>query len=78
VRVVFAGGSATELVEVEVPLGHPRRRSEAVPLLREKLIANLGAAYGEARAGSLAAFLLDDGALPGLAADALLDRLVQA
>jgi 2-methylcitrate dehydratase len=76
VRVVFADGSATDLVEVEVPLGHPRRRAEAVPLLREKLISNLGAAYGDARAGSLAAFLLDDGELPGLPADKLLDYLV--
>jgi 2-methylcitrate dehydratase len=76
VRIVFADGSATDLVEVEVPLGHPRRRAEAVPLLREKLVANLAAAYGEDRAGSLAAFLLDDGDLPGLRADALLDRFV--
>lgn len=75
VRVVFTDGSATDLVEVEVPLGHPRRRAEAVPLLREKLIVNLGTAYGEDRAGSLAAFLLDAGDLPRLPADALLDRL---
>jgi 2-methylcitrate dehydratase len=75
VRVMFADGTATDLVEVEVPLGHPRRRAEAVPLLREKLIANLGSAYGDARARSLAAFLLDAGDLPGLPADALLDQL---
>jgi 2-methylcitrate dehydratase len=76
VRIVFADGSATDRVEVEVPLGHPRRRAEAVPRLREKLVANLAAAYGEDRAGSLASFLLDDGDLPGLPADALLDRFV--
>jgi 2-methylcitrate dehydratase len=76
VRVVFADGTATDLVEVEVPLGHPRRRAEALPLLREKLVANLSAAYGGIRAGSLAALLLDAGDLPGLPADALLDRLV--
>jgi 2-methylcitrate dehydratase len=76
VRVVFADGSATELVEVEVPLGHPRRRSEAVPLLREKLVANLGAAYGERRAESLAACLLDHPELSDLSADALLEQLV--
>jgi 2-methylcitrate dehydratase len=76
VRIVFADGSATDRIEVEVPLGHPRRRAEAVPRLREKLVANLAAAYGEDRAGSLASFLLDDGDLPGLPADALLDRFV--
>jgi 2-methylcitrate dehydratase len=76
VRVVFADGSATDLVEVEVPLGHPRRRGEAVPLLREKLVANLGAAYGDARALSLASLLLDDSDLPDAQASELLDRLV--
>jgi 2-methylcitrate dehydratase len=76
VRVVFADGTATDLVEVEVPLGHPRRRAEALPLLREKLVVNLTAAYGGIRAASLAAFLLDAAYLPGLPADALLDRLV--
>jgi 2-methylcitrate dehydratase len=76
VRVVFADGSATGLVEVEVPLGHPRRRAEAVPLLREKLIANLAAAYGDARALSLAFLLLDDRDLPVTQASELLDQLV--
>jgi 2-methylcitrate dehydratase len=76
VRVIFKDGTATELVEVEVPLGHPRRRAEAVPRLREKLVANLGAAYGEERARSLAELLLDDHALPHAQASDLLDRLV--
>jgi 2-methylcitrate dehydratase len=75
VRVVFVDGTATDLVEVEVPLGHPRRRAEALPLLREKLIGNLSAAYGDARAGSLASFLLDSPDLSELPADALLGRL---
>jgi 2-methylcitrate dehydratase len=42
VRVVFADGTATERVEVEYPLGHPRRRAEARPLLEAKLRANAG------------------------------------
>jgi 2-methylcitrate dehydratase len=78
VRVVFADGSATGLAEVEVPLGHPRRRAEAVPLLREKLITNLAAAYGDTRALSLASLLLDDGDLPNAQASELLDQLVVA
>ena len=41
-RVVFADGSATDEVEVEYPLGHPRRRAEALPLLEAKLRENLG------------------------------------
>jgi 2-methylcitrate dehydratase len=42
VQVVFADGSVSERVEVEYPLGHRRRRAEALPLLVEKLERNLG------------------------------------
>jgi 2-methylcitrate dehydratase len=58
VRVVFRDGSATERVEVEYPLGHPRRRAEAAGPLRAKLVANVG----PEQAGLLA----DDPALPEL------------
>ena len=65
VRVVFADGTGTEQVETEFPLGHPRRRSEALAPLRAKLDANLRAAYG-ARADALVSLLLDDSGLPDL------------
>jgi len=41
VQVFFADGSATEKVEVEYPIGHRRRRAEAIPLLEHKLLENL-------------------------------------
>ena len=41
VQVFFNDGTQTEKVEVEYPLGHRRRRAEAVPLLREKFAENL-------------------------------------
>src|SRR4051794_14426115 len=75
VRVVFEDGSATERVEVEYPLGHPRRRVEALPLLRAKLNENLAAAYGDDRAGELVELLLDDAGFPALPADELLSAL---
>jgi 2-methylcitrate dehydratase len=75
VRVVFGDGSATECVEVEYPLGHPRRRDEALPLLRAKLHDNLATAYGDDRAGELAELLLDDPEFPALPADDLLSAL---
>jgi 2-methylcitrate dehydratase len=74
-RVTFTEGSSTERMEIEFPLGHPRRRAEAHLLLRTKLRENLGAAYGEERAAELAAELLDDPGLPDLAVDALMGRL---
>jgi 2-methylcitrate dehydratase len=41
VQVFFKDGSSTELVEVEYPLGHRRRREEGTPELLKKFYANL-------------------------------------
>jgi 2-methylcitrate dehydratase len=40
VQVFFADGQATERIEVEYPLGHCRRRPEAIPRLEQKFLAN--------------------------------------
>ncbi|MDA1257345.1 MAG: bifunctional 2-methylcitrate dehydratase/aconitate hydratase, partial [Chloroflexi bacterium] len=42
VQVRFKDGSSTNKVEVEYPLGHRRRRDEAIPRLIDKLRHNLG------------------------------------
>ena len=76
VRVTFRDGSATERVEVEYPLGHPRRRGEALEPVRAKLHTNLAAAFGADRATDLVELLLDDPDLPGRPVDALMDELV--
>lgn len=75
VRVVFADGTATERIEVEYPLGHPRRREEARGPLRMKLTRNLAAASGQDRAGQQAALLLDDPALPSMSVRDLVSAL---
>ena len=75
VRVVFADGTATERIEVEYPLGHPRRRREALAPLREKLRANLASAFGPDRAASVTRLLLDEPALPELPARELVEAL---
>ncbi len=41
VQVFFRDGSATQQVVVEYPLGHRRRRAEALPLLEAKFHASL-------------------------------------
>ncbi|MET0503259.1 MAG: bifunctional 2-methylcitrate dehydratase/aconitate hydratase [Candidatus Binatia bacterium] len=41
VQVFFKDGTASEKVAVEYPIGHRRRRAEAIPLLVEKFDANL-------------------------------------
>lgn len=53
VQVFFKDGSATERVEVQYPLGHPRRRAEAVPLLWRKFEASLAARWPGPRVESI-------------------------
>jgi 2-methylcitrate dehydratase len=41
VQVHFTDGSGTPKVEIEYPIGHPRRRAEFMPVLRAKLESSL-------------------------------------
>jgi 2-methylcitrate dehydratase len=49
VQVFFDDGTQTEEISVEYPIGHRRRREEAVPLLFQKFEANLGTFYSAER-----------------------------
>ncbi len=41
-QILFKDGTKTEKVVIEYPLGHKKRRNEALPHLKEKLRSNLG------------------------------------
>ncbi len=45
VQVFFADGSKTELIRVEYPIGHRRRRSEGIPALSRKFEAALATRF---------------------------------
>ena len=49
IRITFADGTHTENVVVEYPLGHKKRRIEAMPLLKQKMAANLATVLPEWR-----------------------------
>ena len=49
IEVRFKDGTRTARVEVQYPLGHPRRRAEGLPLLMEKFRANLARRFPAAR-----------------------------
>ena len=59
IQVVFDDGSRTERVEVEYPLGHRRRRAEALPLLLQKLERNLGSQLSAEQTGRVLDLGLD-------------------
>jgi 2-methylcitrate dehydratase len=53
VRVWFRDGSSTPQVEIEYPLGHPRRRAEALPALRAKFESSLARRFDAGRRAKL-------------------------
>ncbi len=59
VQVFFRDGTCTERVEIEYPIGHRRRRAEALPLLEAKLRHNLLTRFPAARVGRLLDLCLD-------------------
>jgi 2-methylcitrate dehydratase len=75
IQVFFRDGSSTELVEVEYPLGHRRRRAEAWPLLEAKLDQNLRTRFPAARAARLMELFLDRSRFEATAVPTLMDQL---
>ncbi len=59
VQVFFADGTSTRRVEVEYPLGHRRRRNEALPLLLDKARANLASTHPPARVEAILHLMRD-------------------
>ena len=75
VQVFFRDGTSTARIEREYPLGHPERRSEAVPALRAKFAHALRRLPPAARERLLA--LYDDPrAIDAMPVHALIDLLV--
>ncbi|ADU52081.1 2-methylcitrate dehydratase [Thermaerobacter marianensis DSM 12885] len=75
VQVFFRDGTATEKVAVEYPLGHRRRRDEALPLLHEKVRGALREVFPARRAERLFHLLAEDPALPEMPVDRFMDEL---
>ncbi len=55
VQVFFKDGSHTENLVVEYPVGHRRRRSEAIPLLEQKFRTNLATRFPAQRVNQITA-----------------------
>lgn len=75
ITIEFMDGSKTNRVEVEYPLGHRRRRKEAMPLLFKKFEDNLRTHFSETKAKELVDLFLDHNRLCSLPVNSLLDFL---
>jgi 2-methylcitrate dehydratase len=78
VQVFFTDGTSTERVEVEYPVGHRRRRSEAVPLLREKFAGALAGRMPDDRADPIRRLFEDADRLDAMPVGELIGMLIPA
>ncbi len=76
VQVFFKDGMQTEKVEVEYPIGHRRRRMEALPLLREKFKENLSGRFSMEQIEGIIEMFQDQERLDAMPAPELVDRFV--
>jgi 2-methylcitrate dehydratase len=59
VQVFFRDATSTDKIEVHFPIGHRRRRKEAIPLLQQKAAAAFAAHYGKAKSKKLTGLFTD-------------------
>ena len=72
-QVFFNDGTSTETVAVEYPIGHKRRRTEALPLLFEKLRRNLSGQLMEGRVEGIVQLFQDRRRLESMAVPQLVE-----
>jgi 2-methylcitrate dehydratase len=76
IRVHFRDGSRTERIDIEYPLGHPKRRSDGIPILVEKFERNVARVFAEKRRRAITGLCLDRKRLAETPVHELLDLLV--
>ena len=59
VQIFFTDGSSSDKIEVEYPIGHPKRREEGIPILIEKFKHNLATQFSNSRADEIFNLCLD-------------------
>ena len=53
IEIVYNDNSSSEKITIENPIGHPSRREEALPLLKEKFIKNVQDSFSKEKANNL-------------------------
>jgi 2-methylcitrate dehydratase len=77
IQVFFADGTSTGRVEVEYPIGHRRRRREAVPLLRDKFRDALATRFDAAKSGQILELFEDSEKLDATPVDRFMSLLAE-
>jgi 2-methylcitrate dehydratase len=75
-QVFFKDGSKTEIVAIEYPLGHRRRRREGVPQLEAKFRTNLARRFAPKQQRAILELCLDPGRLAATPVNEFVDLFV--
>ena len=76
VQIFFTDGTSSERVEVEYPIGHRRRRKDAVPLLWEKFEGAIAKRFDGAKRTRILKAFKDAQGLDAMGADELVELFV--
>jgi 2-methylcitrate dehydratase len=76
VQVFFKGGTSTDKVEIDYPVGHRRRRAEGIPLLERKFRENLAMRFPRRQAEAVLALCSDQARLESTPVNRFMDLLV--
>ncbi len=53
IEIVYNDNSTSEKIKIENPIGHPSRREEAIPLLKDKFLRNVKSLFGTEKASEV-------------------------
>jgi len=73
IQIFFKDRTKTEQIEVEYPLGHRRRRKEAIPLLMKKFESNIKSLFGEKKTERILAICSNEKELSSLPVNEFID-----
>ncbi|GGI75912.1 bifunctional 2-methylcitrate dehydratase/aconitate hydratase [Legionella impletisoli] len=59
IKIIFKDGTESDLVTVEYPIGHRRRREEGIPVLKDKFKQNLNSYFNEEKTEQIFELMTD-------------------
>ncbi|RAP37855.1 2-methylcitrate dehydratase [Legionella quinlivanii] len=68
-QLVFKDGSQSELINIEYPIGHKRRRAEGIPVLNDKFMRNLKTRFSTPQTEKIASAMYDTNSLAAMSVD---------
>jgi 2-methylcitrate dehydratase len=77
VQVFFKDGTLSQRVAVDVPIGHPKRRAEGMPLLKKKFEGAVAAHFSPKQSESIKALFADRGRLAQMPVNEFVSGLVK-